>query len=362
MDDDWHIELAVSRDARSQGDHDAGRAACESLLSRRELPHDVRAAALRNSVLYARRLQELIPETEFIKVPVPTPAGTSAFNPSIHASRQGLIMAVRSTNWEFIQGRRYRVNAADGVPRSENYLLRLNSSLKAEEIELLEDGTDRTGEVASQFRGYHDLRLFEHDGQLRAVAHTLDFSPSGLSQVALLDISGHHLTRRRLLSDGKTRHEKNWSPAIWNGQLFFVYSYLPPVLLRWDGLQLHPAGLDSYVVPQIAIDFRGGSQLVAIKGGYLTVVHAGADFADDSRVYLHRFVSFDEEFQITGVSPQFIFLKPGIEFAAGLAIWDDSAIVSFGLEDRESWLARLPLAHVIDVLSAPVDMAPTRLA
>jgi hypothetical protein len=247
------------------------------------------------------------------------------------------------------------------VPRSETYLLRLNSALGPEEIELLEDGTDRTGEVASQFRGYHDLRLFEHDGQLRAVAHTLDFSPSGVSQVALLDISGHHLMRRRLLSDGKTRHEKNWSPAIWNGQLFFVYSYSPMVLLRWDSLQLRPAGLHSYLGPPIAVDFRGGSQLVAIERGYLTVVHAGVDLAGDSRVYLHRFVSFDEEFQITGVSPQFIFQKPGIEFAAGLAIWDDTAIVSLGLEDREPWLARLPLAHVINLLSAPVEMAPAPL-
>jgi hypothetical protein len=361
VDDDWRIQFAAIEDAQFRGDPDAGRVACESLLSRREVPHDARAAALRSSVLYTRRLQELIPETKLIEIFVPTPPGRTAFNPSIYASRHGLMMAVRSTNWEFIRDRHYRVNAPDGVARSENYLVRLGSSLTPEEIELLEDGTDRTGEVASQFRGYHDLRLFEHDGQLRAVAHTLDFSPLGLSQVALLDITDRQLTRRRLLTDGKTRHEKNWSPAIWNGELFFVYSYAPMVLRRWDGSRLLPAGLDSYVAPPIAVDFRGGSQLVAIEGGYLTVVHTGADFADTSRVYLHRFVSFDEEFRITGVSPQFIFQEPGIEFAAGLAIWGDTAIVSFGLQDRESWLARLPLAQVIGVLSPPVQVDPVPL-
>ena len=194
-----------------------------------------------------------------------------------------------------------------------------------------------------------------------AVAHTLDFSPAGLSQMALLDVADRHLTRRRLLSDGKTRHEKNWSPAIWNGELFLIYSYPPMKLLRWDGARLLPAGLESYVGPPIAVDFRGGSQLVPIERGYLTVVHAGADFADSERVYLHRFVSLDEEFRITGVSPQFIFQKRGIEFAAGLAILEDTAIVSFGLDDRACLLARLPLARVIGMLSTPVDMAPVPL-
>jgi hypothetical protein len=87
-------------------------------------------------------------------------------------------------------------------------------------------------------------------------------------------------------------------------------------------------------------------------------VHAGADFADTSRVYLHRFVSLDDEFRITGISPQFIFRAPGIEFAAGLAILDNSVIVSFGVADRECWLARLPLDRVIATLSVPIDMTP----
>jgi hypothetical protein len=193
---------------------------------------------------------------------------------------------------------------------------------------------------------------------LAAIAHTLDFSLSGLSQMAMLDIVGHRLANLRLLSDGTTRYEKNWSPAIWNGELLFVQSFGRMRLLRWDGTQLLPAGLESYVGPPIAADFRGGSQLVPIERGFLTVVHAGADFADDSRIYLHRFVALDAELRITGVSPQFVFHRPGIEFAAGLAFWDNTVIVSFGVADMECWLARLPLDRVMDILSAPIDMTP----
>src|SRR5215213_2722103 len=159
-ENDWHMEFAASVDAHGRGDHDAGRVACESLLSRWNLPGEVRAATLRNSVMYTQRLTDLVPETDFIEVPVPTPRGQHAFNPSIYSSRHGLVMAARSTNWEFIWQRHYRVNAPDGVARSTSYLLRFGTELNLESVVLLVDETDRTGEVEAQFRGYHDLRLF----------------------------------------------------------------------------------------------------------------------------------------------------------------------------------------------------------
>jgi len=154
VDYDSHILFAESVNAHSRGDDEAGRFACEALLSKWDLPDEVHAAALCNSVLYTRRLKELIPETDFIEVEVPTPAGWAAFNPSILLSRHGLVMAVRSSNWEFKRHHYFRVNAPDGIARSANYLLRLNAALRTEAIDIFEDGTDRTGEVESQSRGY----------------------------------------------------------------------------------------------------------------------------------------------------------------------------------------------------------------
>ena len=332
-----------------------GAAACDARLSRWDLAAAARAAVLRASVAFTPILAEVVPQAEFVQVQLPVPAGWNAYNPSIASTSRGLLMAVRSSNWEFKRHHYFRVHAEDSVARSRAYLVELDAGLQPSAATLLQDETDRTGEVASQYRGYNDLRLLEQRGQLRAVATTLDFSSTGTSQMALLDIVGNRLRNCRLLSDGFTRTEKNWSPALWYHELFFVYAFAPTTLLRWDGVRLLPAGLDAYAGPPLAADFRGGSQLVPVGPGFLTVVHAGADYPDGSRVYLHRFVSLDEEFRISGISPQFMFRERGVEFAAGMAIEGGAAIVSFGVADTECWLVRLPLDRVLGLLSPPIE-------
>jgi hypothetical protein len=343
----------------------APAAAFDMRLSRWDLSSDERAAVLRDSAPCTPALGDLIPHAEFVRTNVPVPDGWCAYNPSIANTSSGLLMIVRSSNWEYKRHHYYRINAEDGIARSRSYLLDLDADLQPALVTLLEDGTDRTGEVASgSNRGYEDLRLYEHRGQLRAVATTLDFSETARCQMALLDIAGDTLVNRRLLSDGTTRSEKNWTPAIWNGELFLVYTFAPMTLLRWDRDRLLPAGLDTYVGPAIASDFRGGSPLVAINGGFLTVVHTSAGYPDRSRVYFHRFVRLDDEFRISGLSPQFVFRERGVEFAAGLAVQEGSVVVSFGVSDLESWVVRLPLSDVLRLLTMPAfpDREPDNVA
>jgi predicted GH43/DUF377 family glycosyl hydrolase len=329
---------------------------CDMRLSRWDLLPDNRAAVLRESVPCTPALSDLVHHAEFIRTDIRIPRGWFAYNPSIANTSSGLFMIVRSSNWEYKRHQYYRVNAEDGVGRSRSYLLELDADLRPATVMLLEDGTDRTGEVASRSnRGYEDLRLFEHRGQLRAIATTLDFSESTNCRMALLDIAGNQLINRRLLSDGTTRSEKNWSPAIWNGELFLVYSFAPTTLLRWEKDRLLRAGLDSNVGPPIASDLRGGSQLVPFSDGFLTVAHTTAEYPDRSRVYLHRFIRLDDEFRITGMSPQFVFRERSVEFAAGFAIQGGSALVSFGVADLESWLVRLPLADVLQLMTTPAN-------
>jgi hypothetical protein len=70
------------------------------------------------------------------------------------------------------------------------------------------------------------------------------------------------------------------------------------------------------------------------------------------RYYLHRFVLADAEWRIVRVSRPFYFRHRGIEFAAGACLTHDGAdvLVTFGVEDREAWLCRIPLRRVLDLL------------
>jgi hypothetical protein len=70
-------------------------------------------------------------------------------------------------------------------------------------------------------------------------------------------------------------------------------------------------------------------------------------------VYLHRFVRFGADFQVTGVSDPWYFTRIGIEFCAGLARDGDRLVASFGVNDASAHLAFFDPARVDRSLYLP---------
>ena len=143
-------------------------------------------------------------------------------------------------------------------------------------------------------------------------------------------------------------------------QLRFVYSLAPTVVLRYDYAQ-------GIVVPEvirpgpaIARTFSGGSQVIAVDGGYLCLIHDRVNFDDGSRIYHHRWVWFDADWRLARFSPPFTIQQSGIEFAAGLARHGETLIFSYGVGDREAWLATVPLPEVLALLEPPIEQGADR--
>jgi hypothetical protein len=68
--------------------------------------------------------------------------------------------------------------------------------------------------------------------------------------------------------------------------------------------------------------------------------------ANESRIYLHRFVRLDAKFNVTAVSPAWIFSHYGIEFCAGLVLDGATLVLSYGITDREAWIMRVDAREV----------------
>jgi hypothetical protein len=64
--------------------------------------------------------------------------------------------------------------------------------------------------------------------------------------------------------------------------------------------------------------------------------------------YWHRFVWFDAENVLRGVSRRFYFQQKGVEFAAGLAWHPDGGrlLISYGVDDSEAWIATVDAGDV----------------
>ena len=100
--------------------------------------------------------------------------------------------------------------------------------------------------------------------------------------------------------------------------------------------------------------FRGSAGPLPLPdtqgGGRLVIVHSVS--VHERRVYLHRFLRLDDDWRITEVSRPFYFRHLGTEFVCGacLAHGGDDLLMTLGVEDREAWVCRVPLAVVRDSL------------
>lgn len=336
------------------GELDAGRRACERLLSM-PLPPEAEMQARNNRLWYARSLDELV-DVSFQRIDVePAREGWSLFNPTVLAHDGGLLAIVRSSNYRIVDGR-YEMPEADGnLIRTQNLLARYNADLTLRDCRPISG--PEYGATDFPVDGLEDCRLRHTANGIGVSATVRNVAPfDGRCRIATadLDIDAASFSNLRVLSGlSAQEHEKNWQPLV--SRPGWVYS------LSHDGhvVTVEPdaslAGgyllLRRSPAPQIASEFRGGGQVVPFRDGYLAVIHEVA-FADGKRAYEHRFVWLDSQLTIRKVSPPFAFREVrAIEFAAGLAVLGDRVIVSFGVRDAEAWLAQLKADDLWSLLS-----------
>lgn len=184
--------------------------------------------------------------------------------------------------------------------------------------------------------GFEDLRLFVHEGRLLALAATAKKQDVGFARatMCLLDVEGGNLKNPRLLQS--PRYERNWIPAVGEAGWRLIYSVAPLIVLGPEAQVPGEAPAGAYL--------RGSSQAVHYRDGYLAVVHEVAGNHEQVRKieYTHRFVMFNNDLtQVTKVGKPFCFQKRGIEFCAGLAVWKDQLVISYGVDDRRAYVAEV---------------------
>ena len=224
-----------------------------------------------------------------------------------------------------------------------------------------------------------DLRIFSWRGGLWAIAAAHDgHNPPYAIRQALLELSPDGAAIRGVHVQASARHEKNWMPAVLGDRLRLVYSVDPLVVLEMDGYRVRP---EAKSIPQTTGHLRGGSPLVPWQSGgqWLAIVHevhrprrtsanhnhlltsfwppvapdpvAGLEPV----VYLHRFAIFDAELTTVRFSPPWYFKHVGIEFCPGLVAHGGRLIASFGVADKQAWLAEIALETVAAFFHEPQE-------
>lgn len=210
------------------------------------------------------------------------------------------------------------------------------------------------------FVGLEDARIVRWDDKLYicGVRRDLDTVGTGrmeLSEIEITENGVKEVSQHRIpIPSGESYCEKNWMPIV----------DMPFHFVKWtNGTEVVKYDIHSKKTEQSylshwkdlgCIDLRGGSQLIKYKDYRIALNHetfltkSAAGRKDG--IYRHRFVVWDENFNIVKVSKRFSFMNAEIEFAVGMCEYGDDYLITFGFQDNAAYLLKVSRDFVIDYI------------
>jgi hypothetical protein len=283
----------------------------------------------------------------------------SAFNPSVAEAGDGsgYAMTIRSSNYIFSETRPRAILTQGSMVQSRVWFARLDKDAKT--IRPRQLHRLRLDSDVELKRGAEDARLFWRDGGWKFTATIMEtHTPVGRMTLWSIDDKAMTATLEKIYPGQFEKIvEKNWIPTS-DGGGDFDYIYGPNIVYK-DGKFVKVGPQDGL------LGIRGGSQLLTDGDGYLAVCHV-TSLADPSkkvfsnktfsmvqsreRKYEHLFVRYNKSGRIVATSPIFDFNYANIEYVAGLVRRGDDLVLSFGVDDKKTFIAEIPYSEVIDSL------------
>jgi 2-polyprenyl-3-methyl-5-hydroxy-6-metoxy-1,4-benzoquinol methylase len=329
--------------SKSQNRSTTGKEACEILATDRRNSWHTKNLARQNSTYYAKSAKDIMPSTVLQQVNYTPADDYRPMNPSITNRDDQVWMIQRTVNYTIRPDGSYDMRG-DSAIRTRNILIQLDSNLAVVSAEEILPPENMPPPLYTPVVGFEDNRLFFWRGDFWCTSTVRELNADGYCEIVLAKIvrkpDGQlHYDEYQVIHPqfcGR-EHQKNWMPMVVGDSLYFMYSSDPARVIDING------NLASTKVTHIAADsFRGGGPLLPFNGGWLACIHESHTMPDNRRRYMHRFVWYDSVGRLALFSEAFYIHTLGIEFAAGIAQHPDTGeiLVSFGLADRESWIAR----------------------
>lgn len=277
-------------------------------------------------------------------------------NPSIVRHKNQWYVILRTVNYTQKGAREWNINHSkfNGVVWTKNYLLILNDSLEIRKEYLIIDPpiVANPPHYNRPIRGMEDMRLFVRDNKLMATFTLLNthnqsekiFSRIGEVEFQCPDDNKQSVEVRFIREHGTLNSkpqevEKNWLPF----EDGYVYWYDPMTILDRNG--------QNAIIKDSNFDlstFRGSAGPIQYNGGWLLVVHQ-VIMSAGSRIYYHRFLYLNCDFEVKNISESFHFDHIGVEFCCGLATNGKDLYLTYGIEDYTAELLILNKDNLEDM-------------
>jgi hypothetical protein len=296
-------------------------------------------------------------------IPANLTEGTGLMNPSMFIDEDGKIKVnLRHVNYTFYHSEAklfqhqwgpltYIHPENDMHLRTWNWYCELDNDLNIQRFTKVDTSTFDTYEPQWDFVGLEDARIFRWDKKLYLSGVRRDTTKIGQGRMELSEIivdkdTVKEVSRVRIEPPKDSYCEKNWMP-IMDMPFHYVKWSNPTEVVKVDPVT--GVATTAFLTERIPLngDFRGGSQLVRFRGYYLAVVHEVNLFKSEvgrkDGVYRHRFLLWDDKFNLIAYSRDFAFMDAHVEFAVGMAQQGTDMLISFGFQDNAAYILRMDM-------------------
>ncbi len=326
-----------------------GYQAAGNLILRKHFPYYVRDQTYRNLLFYVEPL-----EAEYLALPFDPPPSWNPMNPSILKTKEGYKVICRVVNYTQKGAKDFKTKDPSGIFRSRNFILEYDQNFSLTSSQEIIETKERIRTCSPLVQGLEDCRMIEWKKKVMFTCTTTDTNPTGNLQISLCNLGdGQIESLIPLIGPDLNRCEKNWLPFIHEEKPLFIYSYDPFVIYTLNGktgelktfLKKEPKNNDFS-------SFRGSAGPIPFDQGYLILIHEIAYLQEWERVYLHRFLYLNADFEITKATLPFIFRQQGVEFCTGMC-WnhaENKILLGLGIEDSEAWICSIDKSRLFSLL------------
>lgn len=194
--------------------------------------------------------------------------------------------------------------------------------------------------------GLEDIRIYNYKNNYYYISTQFDSKrqlTSISSNIYHYNSDSYDLSRNIILPNfydlvNDRRTEKNWSFVTYKDTLCVVYNWYPLQIGKIDYETINLSIIDiKYDIPDYFKDSRGSTPGYSTKDEIWFVLHKAR--TKEKYNYQHFFAVFDLDMNLIRYSELFKLGKSRIEFCIGLIVKDTEIILSYSLQDTESFIA-----------------------
>jgi hypothetical protein len=297
--------------------------------------------------------------------------GPALTNPSIYNDNGRILVNLRNINYTLYHSEKKKfehnwgpliyIHPENDVRlRTKNIMCELDEHMNIKSYHHIDTSKFPDKELW-EFVGLEDARIVRWDEKLyiTGVRRDLDAIGTGRMELSELEFTENgvkEINQYRIPCPGEDKEycNKNWMPIL----------DMPYHFVKWtNGTEIVKYDIKTNKTETVinkewkdlgAIDLRGGSQLIKYQDYRISLNHETFLFKSPvgrkDGTYRHRFIIWDNDFNIVKISKRFSFLEAEIEFAVGICEYGNDYLITFGFQDNAAYLLRVPKDFVIEYI------------